>query len=105
MQTTFYDVRLTYEKYYGINNTIMDIITTNIRMKRDDLSQIKAIAAEADMSFNEYVNFVLRQGSLTQELGISLKKSSSPIWSLGKIATKKNQQTLTLSSEDQEIYE
>ena len=83
----------------------MDIITTNVRIRRDDLLQIKSIAAEAGMSFNEYVNFVLRQRSLVQELGISFKASESPIWSLGKTSATKSQQTFDLSQEDQIIYE
>ena len=82
----------------------MDIITTNVRIRRDDLLQIKSIAAEAGMSFNEYVNFVLRQRPIAQELGISFKLSDSPIWSLGKTGVIKSQQILDLSQEDQEIY-
>lgn len=83
----------------------MDIITTNVRIKRDDLLQIKAIAAEAGMSFNEYVNFILHQQSLAQELGISIKNSTSPIWLLADVATRKMQSGSNLSKEDQEIYE
>lgn len=81
----------------------MKIITTNVRIRENDLLQIRAIAAEAGMSFNEYVNKVLQQTAVIRELGITNKTASSPIWSLAKLAGKSKKSGL--SKEDKIIYE
>lgn len=94
---------LTNISYYGINDTMVNIITTNVRMRSDDLLQIKAIAAESGMSFNEYVNLVLRQTYVAKSLGIS-SKTKSPIWSLPSIAAKSNSNDSSISEDDKIIY-
>ena len=85
----------------------MDIVTTNLRIKRADWLQLKAMAAEHGLSFNEYVKRLLAQKSKTQLLNVETTKQivSPSIWQLADISSITTQKkTPELSEEDQIIY-
>jgi hypothetical protein len=86
-----------------------NMVTTNLRLPKEDLIQYKILAAELDISFNEFVQRVLRQvevmdrEKLKQELTQSYQDDS--FWKLGKIMTKSDiTHAYDLSEEDKIIY-
>lgn len=86
---------------------MMDTITTtNVRMPRKDLIQLKAAAAEHGMSFNQYVTFMIHKGISARELGIRFIQtpSESPIWNLPHLVDIQTRTPQTLSPDDEEIY-
>jgi len=56
------------------------MITTNLRMEEADWLQIKAMAGELGMSFNEYVNYLIRQVSTKKQLGKMENYKDASIW-------------------------
>ena len=86
-----------------------NMITTNLRLPKDDLIQYKTFAAELDMSFNEFVQRVLKQVEAMDrtELKKELTKpyQDDPFWQLGKIMTKSDiTHEYDLSEDDKIIY-
>ena len=87
------------------------IAVTNLRLPEEDLLRFKTMACEMDMSFNEYVRYLLESLSVRHELGYTNKKISrkkkgrqNPIWGLTELAREKNQPMGELSREDKIIY-
>lgn len=78
-------------------------VVTNLRIDREDLLQIKAMAAELGMSVNEYVNYLVKDLSAKREL--LGEKFVSPIWKLSEISRRVKVKPLgKSSSEDKIIY-
>lgn len=106
-QTPEFLLFLTYHSYYDINNTIMSqTITTNLRIDKDEWSQLKVMAAELNMSVNQYVKYLLRHLSAKRILHAHFPdRSKLPIWRLGEIGEKMKIEPGKLSEEDKIIYE
>ncbi len=88
-----------------------DMIVTNLRIPQEELLQLKAMAAEMDMSFNEYVRYLLESLSVRRELSYSDKKitarkkgKQNSIWDLSSLAKEENHPMGELSQEDKIIY-
>lgn len=64
---------LTHQTYHSIiHNTMVtqaQTVTTNLRIKKAEWEQVKALAGEAGLSFNEYVNTLIRSVIAKKELG------------------------------------
>lgn len=79
-------------------------------MEENLLMQIKAMAAEMGMSFNEYTNYVLSKTSMEQELGLDASKKKTKtkqtIWGIANLANKVNLnfKVKSLSPDDEIIY-
>ena len=76
-----------------------------MRVPKTDWLQIRVLAAEAGMSVNEYINFLIKDISLKKELAEEIKKriDDLPIWELDKIAATKGKGK-GLTEEDKVIY-
>ncbi len=79
-------------------------------MEENFLMQIRAMAAEMGMSFNEYTNYVLRKSSTEQELGLDTRKKNTrkkqTIWDIANLANKINLnfKVKSLNPDDEIIY-
>jgi len=82
-----------------------NMVVTNLRVPKTDWLQIRVLAAEAGMSVNEYINFLIKDISLKKELAEEIKKriDDLPIWELDKIAATKGKGK-GLTEEDKVIY-
>jgi len=85
-----------------------DIVTTNLRLPRQDWLMIKTLAAEEGKSFNEYVNWLV--GDIGKKMMIfgdvaRLKgeKKMTLVYLRKKVAETKGKK-LELSKEDKIIY-
>jgi hypothetical protein len=91
------------------------IITTNLRIPKEDWMNIKTTAGEKGISVNQYINNVLSQHMRRDQLGVdvmptplkySMKKKKYSIWDLPKLATDvPNDTTDEFSDEDKAIYD
>lgn len=85
-----------------------DIVTTNLRIPRDELIRIRILAAETGMSTNEFIRQTLNGLSKRMGLGVKAEKSEKiSIWDLVRIMenTENYGNKYELSKEDQNIYE
>lgn len=84
------------------------MIVTNVRMPREDWLQTKAAAAEAGMSLNEYINYIIDRYSTFKTVPPVQKKKSLPkrlsIWDLPKIVKNTKGKPMGWSAEDEAIY-
>lgn len=97
---------MTYYSYYGMINTNMaKKIVTNLRIDEQDWLRIKAMAAEAGLSVNEYVNSLIKTISTKMELALNEKelKEEKSIWDLPKLAKIKDK-PMGASEDDKIIY-
>lgn len=89
-----------------------DIVTTNLRLPREDWLQVKTDAAEDGISFNEYIKNMIWECGTGRSLGVrhqpqKRNKSQKPkltIWDLPKLAKIKDK-PMGMSKEDKIIYE
>lgn len=82
-------------------------IVTNLRIDANDWLRIKAIAAEFNMSTNEYINWVLDLSTSKAQLGWPKKAKESIYDLLSKLHEKKPKSThkhFELSEDDKIIY-
>ena len=83
-------------------------VVTNIRMDRDDWLNIKGIAAANNMSFNEYINWLVRDLGTKKELAVdcSGKREKKQKIGLMDFSRKviKNDKPMGLSEDDELIY-
>lgn len=85
-----------------------DIVTTNLRIPREELTKIRILAAETGMSTNEFIRQSLNNISKRVGLGIKTEKPDKiSIWDLVHVMqnTKSSGKKYELSKEDQIIYE
>jgi len=77
----------------------------NLRLDADEWTQIKAEAAELNMSAHEYLLFLIRNFSMRRELQSEGKQTAktAPIWNLAKLS-KGAGKPVNLNSDDDEIY-
>lgn len=97
---------MTYYSYYGMINTNMaKKIVTNLRIDETDWLRIKAMAAEAGLSVNEYINSLIKTISTKIELALDQKelKEEKSIWDLPKLAKIKDK-PMGASEDDKIIY-
>lgn len=86
------------------------MVVTNLRIPEDDWIGVRATAAEAQMSLNEYINYVIEMGGKARQLGVSLKriptrpKKRDPIWDWPDLAKKLKIKPMGLSADDELIY-
>lgn len=92
-------------------NTIMNdpIVVTNLRLPRSDWLEIKTIASEQGMSFNQYVRSLIRNMGSAQELigtwtSPTKRRTGKNIWDLPELA-KMKRKPMGLSPDDDLIYE
>ena len=85
------------------------MVTTNLRLPKEDLVQYKVLAAELNISFNEFVQRVLKQlekmdiTSMKQQF--SQKYENDSFWQLGKMVKKEDvSREYDLSEDDKIIY-
>lgn len=81
-------------------------IVTNLRIDENDWLRIKAMAAEAGLSVNEYITSLIKTISTKIELALDQKEFTEKaysIWDLPKLAKIKDQ-PMGLSEEDKIIY-
>lgn len=81
-----------------------DLITTNLRISRNEWLKLKSMAAELGLSANEYILYLIRNFSGQRQLGIKAGDKPSPIWALPQLASIKSK-GLELSKDDLELYE
>lgn len=82
------------------------MVVTNLRLPRSDWLEIKTVAAEAGMSINEYIRFMVRGlSNVSQLVGgwVKPKKNHPTIWDLPKLAKGKSK-PMGLSPDDILIY-
>lgn len=85
-------------------------IVTNLRIDENDWLQVKALAAEAGMSINEYLNFLTQNAISKARFGFPIKISKGTrrksIYDLLPSLLKKRHKlkTFELSEEDKIIY-
>lgn len=84
------------------------MITTNIRMTKEDWMQAKSIASEMGMSFNGYVNWLMRDLGRKKELlgNVKIEKKVNKKMSFADIALSKvvNDKPMGLNKDDEVIY-
>ncbi len=80
-----------------------NMVTTNLRLDRQDWLMIKTLAAEEGKSFNEYVKQVIIENSLSIKKGENEKKKLS-MRDLGKVLASMKDQPMGLSEDDKIIY-
>lgn len=81
--------------------------TTNLRLPTSDLLDYRAMAAELDLSFNEFAKKALTHFSHSIIFNDSIKspkKDKPSLLNLAGIISSKKKQGLGLSKEDEEIY-
>lgn len=81
-------------------------IVTNLRIDENDWFQVKAKAAEAGLSVNEYITRVIKTTSTKIELALDyreFKEEKYSIWNLPKLA-KIQDEPMGISEEDKIIY-
>ncbi len=87
-----------------------EMVVTNLRLPKSDWVLIKTLAAEAQMSLNEYLNYLINIISKARGLGVSLKKvplkprKRDSIWDLPHLAKGLKRKPMGLSPEDEIIY-
>lgn len=83
------------------------IIVSNIRMPLENWLEVKAAAGAANMSVNEYFNYLANMNVVRKTVGLgdipNKSKKRVTIWDLSKLARKKNT-PMGLSEEDEIIY-
>lgn len=83
-------------------------VTTNIRMDRDDWLNIKAIAAAKNMSFNEYINWLVRDWGAKKELAVDGGEGKKRRQKVGLMDFSrkiiKDDKPMGLSKDDELIY-
>lgn len=81
------------------------MIVSNIRLPRSDWLQIKAVAAEAGISVNEYIRHAVAKAQSSQAFVAEARMPAkrAPIWNVAKLA-KKHGHPRRLSKEDEAIY-
>lgn len=86
------------------------MVTTNLRLPYVDWIQVRALAAEARMSLNEYVNYMINMVSKAGGLAVSSKRiplkplKRDPIWEWPDLAVKLKTRPMDLSGDDELIY-
>lgn len=82
-----------------------DMVTTNLRLPRQDWLMIKTLAAEEGKSFNEYMRVMAENMalSLTGESKVFAKKKLS-IWDLSKVARGIKGKPMGANEDDKIIY-
>lgn len=86
------------------------MVTTNLRLPYVDWIQVRALAAEARMSLNEYVNYMINVVSKAKGLAVSLERlpvkpvKRDPIWEWPDLAAKLKTRPMGLSADDELIY-
>ena len=83
-----------------------DIVFTNLRVSQTDWLQIKVAAAEAGMSVNSYINYLIKAVIAKNELAETKTTDKDlPVWQLANIAGKKSKsRRRKLSADDKIIY-
>lgn len=91
-------------------NTIMmaNIVTTNLRIPKDDLALIKTIAASRGISVNEYIKHAIKVIAVKDQLGALVRDPEQTIYdflfTMAKRKTGKPKSKFRLSDEDKAIY-
>lgn len=80
-----------------------DIVTTNLRLPRQDWLMIKTLAAEEGKSFNEYIKKMIVASALSVGKRKKEKKVMS-IWDLRDVARASKGKAMELSEDDKIIY-
>ena len=80
-----------------------DIVTTNLRLPRQDWLMIKTLAAEEGKSFNEYIKKIIVTSALSVGKGKKEKKIMS-IWDLRDVARASKGKAMELNEDDKIIY-
>ncbi|OIP87824.1 hypothetical protein CO009_02060 [Candidatus Shapirobacteria bacterium CG_4_8_14_3_um_filter_35_11] len=88
-------------------NTMNNIVTTNLRVPADDMMQYKMMAEEMGMSFNEYVNRIMKEVTQTKmivgDLIVLKNKRKMSFMDIVDIKIKKDK-PMGLSDDDMIIY-
>lgn len=80
-------------------------VTTNLRVDESVYLQMKACAAGAGMSVNQYLNQIIRQADMKDYLGEVSKKNKSIYDALLKLATRDwKDKPMGRTEEDEVIY-
>lgn len=84
------------------------MVVTNLRMEEVNYLAVKALAGEAGMSVNEYVNTIVWEYSGKKQLGIKPEKKSrrnrKSFWDIYKIMEGKTREGMGASEDDKLIY-
>jgi len=84
-----------------------NIVTTNLRVPADDMMQYKMMAEEMGMSFNEYVNRIMKEVTQTKmivgDLIVLKNKRKMSFMDIVDIKIKKDK-PMGLSDDDMIIY-
>lgn len=86
------------------------IVTTNLRIPRFNWLQVKALAGEAEMSLNEYINYIINLASKARQLSVGFKKiplkplKRDSVWEWPDLAKKLKAHPMGLSPDDELIY-
>lgn len=84
------------------------MVVTNLRMEEANYLAVKALAGEAGMSVNEYVNTIVWEYSGKKQLGIKPEKKSGrnikSFWDIPKIMEGKPCRGMGASEDDKAIY-
>ncbi len=80
------------------------IVTTSLRIEKNDWLQLRAMAAELGMSVNEYINRLIGTGMLREQVDFVKEKKRDPIWDLPNITKGEKYKSGELSEDDKIIY-
>jgi len=84
------------------------MVVTNLRMEEANYLAVKALAGEAGMSVNEYVNTIVWEYFGKKQLGIKPEKKSrrsrKSFWDIYKIMDGKTYEGMGASEDDKLIY-
>lgn len=87
-----------------------DTVVTSLRIPKPDWLEMRALAAEAQMSLNEYINYIIEMAGKARQFGVSLKiiptkpRRRDPIWDLPNAVKKLKIEPMGLSADDEIIY-
>lgn len=86
------------------------MVTTNLRLPYVDWIQVRALAAEARMSLNEYINYIIDMISKARGLAVRIERvpikplKRDPIWGWPESVVKLKTSPMGLSADDELIY-
>jgi hypothetical protein len=85
---------------------ITNLITTNLRIPKDDLSLTRAMALGVGMSINEYMNVAIKKATYADYVAVPQKKKVSVYDALIKLSKMKvkDSDRSEFSEDDEAIY-
>lgn len=83
------------------------MVVTNLRIPEKNYLIVKSAAAESGISVNEYLNRLLEEGLMKQQLGFGKdkrKRNENYFWDLPRMMEEKEYRPMGASEEDKVIY-